>query len=63
MSHTIDLTLDGLSCGHCVNSGDELLDQRPDVELADVTVPEAHVTGNARADAFIETIQQSATGG
>ncbi|TRD63904.1 hypothetical protein FG700_022540 [Salmonella enterica subsp. enterica serovar Infantis] len=42
MSQTIDLTLDGLSCGHCVKRVKESLEQRPDVELADVTVTEAH---------------------
>ena len=43
MSQTIDLTLDGLSCGHCVKRVKESLEQRPDVEQADVTVTEAHV--------------------
>ena len=32
MSQTIDLTLDGLSCGHCVKRVKESLEQRPDVE-------------------------------
>ncbi|SUG98631.1 Lead cadmium zinc and mercury transporting ATPase [Salmonella enterica subsp. enterica] len=59
MSQTIDLTLDGLSCGHCVKRVKESLEQRPDVELADVTVTEAHVTGTASADALIETIKPS----
>lgn len=48
MSQTIDLTLDGLSCGHCVKRVKESLEQRPDVEQADVSVTEAHVTGTAR---------------
>ncbi|MGS9092432.1 cation transporter, partial [Salmonella enterica subsp. enterica serovar Infantis] len=38
MSQTIDLSLDGWSCGHCVKRVIECLEQRPDVELADVTV-------------------------
>ncbi len=54
MSQTIDLTLDGLSCGHCVKRVKESLEQRPDVELADVTVTEAHVTGTASADALVK---------
>lgn len=37
MSNTIDLTLDGLSCGHCVKRVKESLEQRPDVEQAEVT--------------------------
>lgn len=41
MSNTIDLTLDGLSCGHCVKRVKESLEQRPDVEQAEVTL-----TGN-----------------
>ncbi|MBN0764208.1 hypothetical protein CWN17_16780, partial [Klebsiella pneumoniae] len=41
MSNTIDLTLDGLSCGHCVKRVKESLEQRPDVEQAEVTLTEA----------------------
>ena len=38
MSQTIDLTLDGLSCGHCVKRVKESLEQRPDVDQADVPI-------------------------
>ena len=62
MSQTIDLALDGLSCGHCVKRVKESLEQRPDVELAEVTVTEAHVTGSASAEALIETIKQAGYG-
>ena len=62
MSQTIDLALDGLSCGHCVKRVKESLEQRPDVELAEVTVTEAHVTGSASAEAPIETIKQAGYG-
>ncbi len=62
MSQTIDLTLDGLSCGHCVKRVKESLEQRPDVEQADVTVTEAHITGSASAEALIETIKQAGYG-
>ena len=62
MSQTIDLILDGLSCGHCVKRVKESLEQRPDVELADVTVSEAHVTTSASAEALIETIKQAGYG-
>lgn len=62
MSHTIDLALNGLSCGHCVKRVKESLEQRPDVEQADVTVTQAHVTGSASADALIETIKQAGYG-
>lgn len=54
MSQTIDLTLDGLSCGHCVKRVKESLEQRPDVEQADVSVTEAHVTGTASAEQLID---------
>ena len=37
MSQTIDLTLDGLSCGHCVKRVKESLEQRPDVEPVSYT--------------------------
>ncbi len=36
---------DGLSCGHCVKRVKESPGTTSDVELADVTVTEAHVTG------------------
>lgn len=62
MSNTIDLTLDGLSCGHCVKRVKESLEQRPDVDLADVTTTEAHVTGSASAEALIDTIKQAGYG-
>ena len=55
MSQTIDLALDGLSCGHCVKRVKESLEQRPDVDHAEVTIEAAHVTGSASADALIET--------
>jgi Cu+-exporting ATPase len=62
MSHIVDLTLDGLSCGHCVKRVKESLEQRSDVEQADVTITEAHITGSASADALIETIKQAGYG-
>ena len=62
MSHTIDLTLDGLSCGHCVKRVKESLEQRPDVESADVTIDHAAVTGSASAQALIDTIKQAGYG-
>ncbi|WP_395279078.1 copper-exporting P-type ATPase CopA [Enterobacter bugandensis] len=62
MSHTIDLTLDGLSCGHCVKRVKESLEQRPDVESAEVTIDYAAVTGSASADALIDTIKQAGYG-
>ncbi len=62
MSNTIDLALDGLSCGHCVKRVKESLEQRPDVEQAEVTITEAHVTGSASAEALIETIKQAGYG-
>ncbi len=40
----------------------ESLEQRPDVELAEVTVTEAHVTGSASAESLIETIKQAGYG-
>ena len=62
MPHTIDLTLDGLSCGHCVKRVKESLEQRPDVETADVTIDHAAITGSASADALIDTIKQAGYG-
>ena len=62
MSHTINLTLDGLTCGHCVKRVKESLEQRPDVESADVTIESAVITGSASADALIDTVKQAGYG-
>jgi len=62
MSNTIDLTLEGLSCGHCVKRVKESLEQRPDVEAAEVTIEHAAVTGSASADDLIDTIKQAGYG-
>lgn len=59
MSHTQLLALDGLSCGHCVKRVKEALEQRSDVEQAEVTQQEARVTGAASADELIATIEQA----
>ncbi|NIY48471.1 copper-exporting P-type ATPase CopA [Cedecea colo] len=62
MSQIIDLNLDGLSCGHCVKRVKESLEQRADVEQAEVTQTHARVTGSASADALIETVKQAGYG-
>ena len=62
MSHTIDLTLDGLSCGHCVKRVKESLEKRPDVDTAEVTITSAQVTGSASAEALIDTIKEAGYG-
>ena len=62
MSHTIELNLDGLSCGHCVKRVKESLEKRPDVEAADVTIEHAQVTGSASAEALIATIEEAGYG-
>ncbi|WP_318369740.1 copper-exporting P-type ATPase CopA [Enterobacter sp.] len=62
MSHTIQLALDGLTCGHCVKRVKESLEQRPDVEQAEVTLTHAEVSGSASAEALIDTIKQAGYG-
>ncbi|WP_183271447.1 copper-exporting P-type ATPase CopA [Buttiauxella sp. A111] len=59
MSHIIDLNLDGLTCGHCVKRVKESLEQRPDVEQAEVTQTHASVTGTASLDELINTVKQA----
>ncbi|WP_426445468.1 copper-exporting P-type ATPase CopA [Siccibacter colletis] len=59
MSHTIELALDGLTCGHCVKRVKESLEKRPDVEQAEVTLTSAQVTGSASADALIATVKDA----
>ncbi|RDT56445.1 copper-exporting P-type ATPase CopA [Escherichia coli] len=62
MSHITELDLDGLSCGHCVKRVKESLEQRADVEQADVTLTHAQITGSADASALIDTIKQAGYG-
>ncbi|MFG6656562.1 copper-exporting P-type ATPase CopA [Scandinavium sp. M-37] len=62
MSHTITLALDGLTCGHCVKRVKESLEQRPDVEQAEVSLNEAQITGSASAEALIDTVKQAGYG-
>jgi len=59
MSRTISLALDGLSCGHCVKRVKEALEQRSDVDQADVTQQEAQVTGRADPAELIATVEQA----
>ncbi len=59
MSHTQLLALDGLTCGHCVKRVKEALEQRSDVEQAEVTQQEARVTGAASASDLITTVEQA----
>ncbi|UWS30304.1 copper-exporting P-type ATPase CopA [Erwinia pyrifoliae] len=56
MSQVTLLTLDGLSCGHCVKRVKEALEQRADVEQAEVSIAEARVSGSASAGALIATV-------
>ncbi len=62
MSQTIELNLDGLTCGHCVKRVKESLEKRPDVEAANVTIEHAHVTGSASAEALIATVEEAGYG-
>lgn len=59
MSQTISLALDGLSCGHCVKRVKEALEQRADVEQAEVSQQQAQVTGSADVAALIATVEQA----
>lgn len=59
MSQIVDLSLHGLSCGHCIKRVKESLEQRDDVEQAEVTQTHARVTGSASADALIATVKEA----
>lgn len=59
MSQVILLTLDGLSCGHCIKWVKEALEQRVDVEQAEVSITEARVSGTASAEALIATVAEA----
>ncbi|GAB3408965.1 copper-exporting P-type ATPase CopA [Erwinia aphidicola] len=59
MSQITLLALDGLTCGHCVKRVKETLEKRPDVELAEVSIDAARISGDASADQLIATIEQA----
>ncbi|WP_380184283.1 copper-exporting P-type ATPase CopA [Kalamiella sp. sgz302252] len=59
MTQTTLLTLDGLSCGHCVKRVKETLEQRADVEQAEVSINQARVTGEADPQALIAAVEQA----
>jgi len=59
MSQIVELNLDGLTCGHCVKRVKESLEQRADVDAAEVTTTHATVTGHASAEALIATVKQA----
>ncbi|MEM6050625.1 copper-exporting P-type ATPase CopA [Erwinia sp. P7711] len=59
MSHTTILALEGLSCGHCVKRVKETLEQRADVEQAEVSITEARVSGSAQASDLIAAVEQA----
>jgi len=59
MSQIVELNLDGLTCGHCVKRVKESLEQRDDVDTAEVTTTHATVTGHASAEALIATVKQA----
>lgn len=62
MSQTIELALDGLSCGHCVKRVKDVLEKRADVEQAEVTIETAKVTGSASVEALIADIVDAGYG-
>jgi len=59
MSQITLLALDGLTCGHCVKRVKETLEKRQDVELAEVSIDAARISGDASADQLIATIEQA----
>ncbi|CAH0257108.1 Copper-exporting P-type ATPase A [Erwinia aphidicola] len=59
MSQITLLALDGLTCSHCVKRVKETLEKRPDVELAEVSIDAARISGDASADQLIATIEQA----
>lgn len=59
MSQTIVLTLQGLSCEHCIKRVKETLEARDDVQSAQVALDQAAVTGTANAAELIASIKQA----
>lgn len=59
MSRITLLALDGLPCGHCVMRVKETLEKRPDVELAEVSIDSARISGETSASQLIATIEHA----
>lgn len=56
MINTVEVTLKGLSCGHCINRVKACLESLADVDRTNVTLTTARVTGNASPDVLIAAI-------
>lgn len=59
MSQTTVLTLQGLSCMHCVSSARKALEAVPGVTSAEVTLESANVYGDADAQQLIAAIEDA----
>ncbi|WP_315708076.1 copper-exporting P-type ATPase CopA [Brenneria uluponensis] len=59
MSQTIVLSLQGLSCEHCIGRVKKALEDRPDVEHAEVSLKYAKITGEADNHTLIAAIEQA----
>lgn len=59
---TTQLQIDGMSCDHCVRAVQQALLAVPGVASAEVTVGEAHVTGQAAPDALIAALSDEGYG-
>ncbi|AVJ16582.1 cation transporter [Serratia sp. JUb9] len=59
MSNTTVLTLQGLTCSHCVGHTRKALEAVPGVTAADVTLEQAKVTGDAAPQALIGAVEQA----
>lgn len=56
MSTTLQFTLSGLSCNHCVAQVKKILEQRSDVTSAEVSLHQATVVTSAPAEILIDVI-------
>ncbi|MBT0728480.1 hypothetical protein HGT73_14125 [Rosenbergiella australiborealis] len=56
MSRTLQFTLSGLSCNHCIAQVKKILEQRSDVTSAQVTLDHATVVTTASPDILIDVI-------
>ncbi|WJM85972.1 copper-exporting P-type ATPase CopA [Dickeya chrysanthemi] len=57
MSQTILLSLQGLSCQHCVGRVKKALESRADVEQVEVSLKYAKITGEADSQTWVATIE------
>lgn len=59
MTNTTVLTLEGLSCGHCVASTRKALEAVSGAQVVEVTIDKAIVTGNVSNQSLLDAVENA----